>query len=266
MSDKEKAGKDHLKEGKKHLEKGTQKMLEQGIEKSKEQGQKLQYYQENRSELIEDFSSRLGNPKKPAVAGTIVLLPVITTLLVVSWLFEKIAQIPGNQYFNISQYTVFLNSNSILAYYLNQTLKLSLLLAGSVLIVTAAGRLVKTDRGFQIERMLDRIFDKIPFLSSVYNITKVTTETVFGGAEDLSQPVKIKHGDIRINGFKTGNQTSDGREIVFMPTAPNITSGLILELPEEKVEETDESAEEALTKILSAGFGKSESKDEEKQD
>lgn len=266
MSDEEKAGKDHLKEGKKHLEKGTQKMLEQGIEKSKEQRQKLQYYQENRSELIEDFSSRLGNPKKPAVAGLVVLLPVLTTVLVVSWLFEKIAQIPGNQYFNISQYTGLLQSGSIPAYYLNQTLKLSLLLAGGALIVTAVGRLVKTDRGFKIERMLDRVFDMIPFLSSVYNITKVTTETVFGGAEDLSQPVKIKHGDIQINGFKTGNQTSEGREIVFMPTAPNITSGLVLELPEDKIKETDESAEEALTRVLSAGFGKSENKDRENQD
>jgi uncharacterized membrane protein len=255
MSEEEKGGKEHFKEGKKHLEKGTQRVLEQGIEKSKEQRKKLQYYQENRSELIEDFSSRIGNPKKPAVSGLIVLLPVFTTLLVVSWLFEKIAQIPGNRYFNISQYTGILESGSIPAYYLNQTLKLSMLLAAGAVLVTVVGRIAKTDKGFRLEKVLDKVFDRIPFLGSVYNITKVTTETVFGGAEDLSRPVKIKHGDIRINGFKTGNRSAEGREIVFMPTAPNITSGLVLELPDDRIEETDESAEEALTRILSAGFG-----------
>jgi uncharacterized membrane protein len=139
-----------------------------------------------------------------------------------------------------------------------------LLIIGAV-IVTVAGRIVKTNRGFKFERILDSTFDRIPFLGSVYSITKVTTETILGGAEDLSEPVKIKHGEIRINGFKTGNQTEEGREIVFMPTAPNITSGLVLELPEDHIEETEDSAEETLTRILSAGFGQ-EDKEEKTKD
>ncbi|MFB6216152.1 MAG: hypothetical protein ABEJ72_04175 [Candidatus Aenigmatarchaeota archaeon] len=38
----DKTGKDHLRESKKHLERGTQKFLEEG-------GRKFGYYQENRS-------------------------------------------------------------------------------------------------------------------------------------------------------------------------------------------------------------------------
>jgi uncharacterized membrane protein len=54
--------------------------------------------------------------------------------------------------------------------------------------------------------------------------------------------------------FKTGKTTSDGKVVLFMPTAPNITTGFVMELDPEDVEPTDETVEEALTRILSAGF------------
>jgi len=258
----EKNTQNHFSEGRKHLEKGTQKMLEQGIEKSREHREKFQYYQQNRSELVSSFSSKIGDSKKPAVSGTIVLLPVLAVLLVVGWLFDKLAAIPGNQYFNISSlFPDMIANNGVLAYYLDQTFKLTILLIFGGFLVTAAGRIVRTDQGFQLEKLLDNIFDRIPFLGSVYNITKVTTETVLSGAEDLSKPVKVNHGGIRMTGFNTGNETEDGRKLIFLPTAPNITSGLVLELPEDKVQDSNETAEEALTRILSAGFGQDESRD-----
>jgi uncharacterized membrane protein len=54
--------------------------------------------------------------------------------------------------------------------------------------------------------------------------------------------------------FKTGKRTKDGREVLFMPTAPNITTGFVMEVESEDITETDERVEEALTRILSAGF------------
>ena len=252
------SGAEHFREGKKHLEKGTQKVMQAGLKKGREQTKKLDYYRQNRSETIGTISRLLGNPKKPAIAGLIVVLPVAVVLFIVDRHFEKISSIPGNSYFNVTE-----------LYYLNQTFKLAILLAAAAVLVTGVGRIVRTDRGFQLEKLLDSFFDMIPFLGSVYNMTKVTAETVMGGAEDFSRPVKISHGGFRLTGFKTGNHTDDGREIVFMPTAPNITSGLVLELDKDKVQESEETAEEALTRILSAGFGQSRSsdqKEEEKQD
>lgn len=250
----EESGAEHFREGKKHLEKGTQKVMQAGLKKGREQTKKWDYYRQNRSEAIETISRTLGNPKKPAIAGLIVVLPVAVVLFIVDWLFEKISSIPGNSYFNITNF-----------YYINQTLKLAILLSAAAVLVTGIGRIVRTDRGFQLEKLLDSFFDKIPFLGSVYNMTKVTTETVMGGAEDFSRPVKINHGGFRLTGFKTGNQTNDGREIVFMPTAPNITSGLVLELDKDKIDDADESAEEALTRILSAGFGEGSSSEPEEE-
>ena len=58
--------------------------------------------------------------------------------------------------------------------------------------------------------------------------------------------------------FKTGKRTEDGRAVVFLPTAPNITTGFVMEVDPADIEETDEKVEDALTRILSAGFGENE--------
>lgn len=249
----DKDSREYFREGRKEIEKGTQKVIEEGIEKGREQRKKLDYYSNNRKELIQTFSQRLGNSKEPASAGLVIVVPILVTLIVVNWLFQKITQIPGNQYFNITD-----------IYVLDQTLKLSILLGVAALIVTGIGRFVNTHHGFKIEKLIDEIFGKIPFISTIYNMSKITTETVLGGAEDFSEPVKIEYNGARLTAFKTGNQTKDGRHIVFLPTAPNITSGLVLELEEDQIQETDETAEHALTKVLSAGFGK-DHKGEEKE-
>jgi uncharacterized membrane protein len=45
--------------------------------------------------------------------------------------------------------------------------------------------------------------------------------------------------------------------VLFLPTAPNITTGFVMEVEEDRVEETGERVEEALTRVLSAGFAES---------
>ncbi len=233
---------DYLSEGKKHFEKGTEALLKHGIEKSKKQRKKIDYYRQNRNEFVKAISSI--EAKEPAVAGTIVVAPILITLLVVDWLFSKIAEIPGNTYFDITNH-----------YYINQSFKLGILLVFGAVIVTGVGRAVRTSKGFEAEKMVDSGFEKIPFLGSVYNISKITFDTVLSGAEEFREPVKIDLNGLRVTGFKTGNKTEDERDVVFVPTAPNITSGFVVELDEERFSESDENAEQALTRILSAGFG-----------
>jgi uncharacterized membrane protein len=60
---------------------------------------------------------------------------------------------------------------------------------------------------------------------------------------------------MRMTGFKTGKRTDDGRDILFLPTAPNITTGFVVEVDPDSYTEVDETVEEALTRVLSAGFG-----------
>jgi CTP-dependent riboflavin kinase len=220
--------------------------------------EKVEYYNQSRSKLIGNVLENLESPKEPAVAGIIVVAPLIITLFVVAWLFEKLNQVPGNQYFNIFQ-----TDNELLNFYMNQSVKLFILLIIGAVIVTGVGRFVRTRAGFQVEKGLDAFMDSVPFLGSIYNITKVTADTVLAVPEGFREPVKLEAGALRTTAFKTGNVADDGREIVFMPTSPNITTGFVLEVDKERLTGTGETAEEALTRVLSAGFGSSRSREDE---
>ena len=81
-------------------------------------------------------------------------------------------------------------------------------------------------------------------------------------ADHGQTPVKVEvWGGMRVTAFKTGKQTADGRLLVFLPTSPNVTSGLLMEVDPEDVTETDEHVEDALGRILRAGFGESDLRD-----
>ncbi|MFB6216151.1 MAG: DUF502 domain-containing protein, partial [Candidatus Aenigmatarchaeota archaeon] len=198
----------------------------------------------------------MGNPKKPAVAGAIVLAPVIVVIYVLGWMFEKTSGVYGDRYFQIAQ---FFGVNAPLNFYVNQTFKTVVIVMFAILLFAGIGRLARTDIGFKLEKLMDRFFDRIPVIGTIYNISKITTETILGGAEDLRKPVKIEFNGMRTTAFKTGNRTEDGREVLFMPTSPNITTGIVLEVDSDDIIETDESSEQALVRVLSAGFGDSNS-------
>jgi uncharacterized membrane protein len=57
--------------------------------------------------------------------------------------------------------------------------------------------------------------------------------------------------------FRTGKKTRDGKIVLFMPTAPNITTGFVIEVEPDRIEETGETVEEGMTRVLSAGFAES---------
>ena len=96
----------------------------------------------------------------------------------------------------------------------------------------------------------------VPGLRVVYNASKMAVETAVGGTDELQAPVKLEVWDgMRMTAFKTGKTTEDGRDVLFLPTAPNITTGYVIEVESHEYEETDERVEDALTRILSAGFG-----------
>jgi len=231
-----------FRDGKAHLQEGAQKILEGGIAKGREQRENIGYYRRNQDEILEDLG--FTRQKEPAVEGLIVLLPILIVGLVVAWLFQKIELIPYNEVLNFTEY-----------YVLNQSVKLSALLVLGAALSTAIGKLTRTRTGFELEKIVDNIIGSIPFLGGIYRITKVTTETVIEGTEELSKPVKIELNNVKLTAFKTGNVSPEGREILFLPTSPNIPTGLILEVKPEHIIETDETAEEALTRTLSAGFG-----------
>jgi len=182
--------------------------------------------------------------KRDFASGLIVLLPILVTLYVVYWLFARIA--------GIAPATEPLGPVA--------SALLTLLIFG--LLVMAVGYLMRTALGSILEGYIDLLFNRLPGLRIVYNASKMAVETALTGTGDLQAPVRVTPWNgMRMTAFKTGKHTADGREILFLPTSPNITTGYVIEVEPEDYEVIDESVEEALTRVLSAGFGEDQKED-----
>jgi uncharacterized membrane protein len=181
--------------------------------------------------------------KASAVTGLIVLAPFAATLLFIQWFLGFFNGFPGAQLFQVSSYAL-----------VNQFIKLGMVVSALGVSAIGVGRVFSTKRGERLEKRIDSIFTELPVIGTVYSITKTAADTVFRRTEDFEDPVKLSYQGLRLTAFQTGNSSSDGRKMVFVPTSPNITSGFVIEVEEDRLEETDESLEQAFTKVLSAGF------------
>jgi uncharacterized membrane protein len=190
--------------------------------------------------------------KRDFASGLVVLVPVLVTLYVVLWLFAQIARVPVLD--RIITPALFGEGRE--AVLLAEFFQVLLTLALFVLLVLSVGYLMRTALGGVVEALIDGVANRVPGLRIVYNASKMAVETALSGTDDLQKPVKVEPWQgMRMTAFKTGQTTADGREVLFMPTAPNITTGFVIEVAPENVTETDETVEEALTRVLSAGFG-----------
>jgi uncharacterized membrane protein len=181
--------------------------------------------------------------KRDFASGLVVLVPILVTLYVIYWLFGLLSRL------------------SLVATQVEDpVLAVGLTLVVFVLVVFSVGYLLRTAVGGIVEAVIDDLMNRLPVLRIVYNASKMAVETVLSdGAGEFQQPVKLEPWPgMRLTAFKTGKTAEDGREVVFMPTAPNITTGFVMEVDPEDLEESDESVEDALTRVLSAGFGENE--------
>lgn len=188
--------------------------------------------------------------KRDIASGLVVLLPIGVLLFVLNWLYVRVVGLPLVSDLNFA----LLGLPSELVPLIRVLVSLTLIL----LLVLAVGYLMRTTAGKIFESALDDAINRMPVLRVVYNASKLAVETALSGTDDLQEPVKFEPWpNIRMTAFKTGKKTRDGRIVLFMPTAPNITTGFVIEVDPDRVEETGEKAEEALTRVLSAGFAES---------
>ncbi|QCJ47148.1 MULTISPECIES: DUF502 domain-containing protein [Haloprofundus] len=180
--------------------------------------------------------------KRDFASGLVVLTPLLVILLVLNWFYQQIADLPVIEYLVGQMQYEWMAVLTILAIFL--------------LLVFSVGYLMRTTFGRLVEDGIDAAMNQVPLIRVLYNASKLAVETALTGTEELQTPVRIETWNgMRMTAFKTGKRTDDGRVVLFLPTAPNITSGFVVEVDEDRVEETDERVEEALTRILSAGFG-----------
>ena len=179
--------------------------------------------------------------RRDFASGLVVLVPILVILYVLGILYSNISGLPLIKQLE-PPYGFFV---AIFVF---------------VMLVFSVGYLMRTTAGRLFESAIDGTMNRVPLVRVLYNASKLAVETALTGTEDLQKPVRLEvWPGIRMTGFKTGKTTPDGREVIFMPTAPNITTGFVMEVNPADLTETDEKVEEALTRILSAGFAEDES-------
>ncbi|CAJ53329.1 DUF502 domain-containing protein [Haloquadratum walsbyi] len=174
--------------------------------------------------------------RRDFASGLVVVVPLLVILSVVNYLYSRIVSLP------------FVRR-------LQEPFGFFAAIIVFVLLIFSVGYLMRTTAGRLIENYLDAAMNRVPLIRVLYNASKLAVETALSGTEELQTPVKVETWPgMRMTAFKTGKTTVDGREVLFMPTAPNITTGFIIEVETSDITETDETVEEALTRTLSAGF------------
>ena len=182
------------------------------------------------------------------IAGLLVWLPIIATVLVVRFILNLMDQLLPRP----------LRPEVLLGVHIPG---LGALLA--VLILLATGLLVTNIIGRSLVRAWEEFMNRIPFIRAVYGGVKSFSTTILSNSGNSFKKVLLieypRAGAWSI-GFQTasdvrlsGAQSDEPQVCVFIPTTPNPTSGFIVLVPRSQAIELDMSIDAAMKMIVTLG-------------
>ncbi len=125
-----------------------------------------------------------------------------------------------------------------------------------ILLITLVGLFTRNLIGIAFFRVLERFFEQIPVVKSVFSAIKQISEVFLQDRRTAFQKVVLfaypRQGLFSI-GFVTRDEAENRLVNVFLPTAPNPTSGFMLLVPREELKELPIPVEEAIKLIVSGG-------------
>ena len=204
------------------------------------------------------LGARLQNDlKNDLIAGLLVVIPLATTIwlstIVSRFVLAFVTSIP-------KQFNPFINLNPLLQDLINLALGLTVPLMGILLIGLMARNIV----GRWLLEFGEGTLQRIPLAGSVYKTLKQLLETFLrDNSRRFRRVVLVEYPreGLYSVGFVTGQvgpslQSDLGENLlsVFIPTAPNPTTGWYTLVPEASVRELDISVEDAFRTIISAGI------------
>jgi uncharacterized membrane protein len=135
----------------------------------------------------------------------------------------------------------------------------------TIIIILVTGIFTRLYIGKKFISLGDAIFARLPFGRAIYQATKQVLHSAIGEGDQKTRRVVLVEypkAESYAIGFLTGtwgdkdSAPSKGKEdvIVFVPTAPNPTSGFLLIVPLDSVIQTDMSTEDASKLLISGGL------------
>lgn len=194
--------------------------------------------------------------KSVFIAGILALLPFVITVYFLYFLYNVIIsnatpivkQIARQYHFDFNEYIFQVITFVII-----------------ILLVFFIGVLTRLYFGKMIIKLLDSFIAKIPIARSIYNATKQVVESFKNSTgTSFSKVVLVEFPRrdmwmvaflVRDSlGFMVDASTKGESCNVFIPTAPNPTSGFIAVVPKKDVRELDITVEEGVKFVLSVGI------------
>jgi len=185
--------------------------------------------------------------------GVIVALPIVATLVAVSWVVQKV----DDNVFRIVPDR--LNPETCLGFAIP-----GLGLIVSIILLFLLGVVASNFIGKSVIRSGEKLLDRVPVVSPVYNSLKQIVQTVAAQKDRAFRDVCLleypKEGVWALGfvtadlGGKPGDELGEDMLCVFVPTTPNPTSGFLLFLHKDKVRILDMTPEEGAKMIISGGM------------
>ena len=195
--------------------------------------------------------------KNDLIAGLLVVIPLATTIwlssIVSKFVLTLVTSVP-------KQLNPFINLNPLLQDLINLTLGLTVPLLAILLI----GLMARNFVGRWLLEFGEGTLSRIPLAGSVYKTLKQLLETFLRDNSKRFRRVVLveypREGLFSV-GFVTGvvgpslqPELEQKLLSVFIPTAPNPTTGWYTLVPESSVKDLDISVEDAFRTIISAGI------------
>ncbi|MCS7180503.1 MAG: DUF502 domain-containing protein, partial [bacterium] len=156
--------------------------------------------------------------KKHFISGLIFIIPISLSLWILFKIFVFLENILGNFFkrFFVNIYTPGVGLISL------------------ILLILLVGFLANNFMGKKFLKMIETLFENIPFLNKIFSFIKNIIIKITEDKEKLFKGVvKIKFS----NGISTigfiASEFDNNSFCVFVPTVPNISTGIILILPKD---------------------------------
>ncbi len=185
------------------------------------------------------------------IAGLLVWLPILATVLVVRFILDLMDQ-------TLRLLPQSMQPETLLGVRIPG---LGALLA--VLLLLLTGVLVTNIIGRSLVRFWEDLLNRIPFVRAIYSGVKSFSTTILSNSGNSFKKVLLieyPRPGIWSVGFQTaadvplvGARTGQPMVCVFIPTTPNPTSGFIMMLPRSQVIELDMSIDAAMKMIVTLG-------------
>ena len=198
--------------------------------------------------------------KRTFLTGLVVLTPVLVTIWVVKFV---LAQISGTLNPMVLKALRLIGSGAWLetAWVNFVSPIISIVLA--VMMIYFLGTLAGNVLGRQLIQWLEKLLMQIPVVRGIYSATRQFLETFSGDKTKAFNKVVLfeyPRKGLWTMGLLTGETKGEVRErsgqdmvSVFVPTTPNPTSGWLIFVPINDIQELDMSVDDAFKMIISGG-------------